>query len=104
VMNISQCKTDLPGEICQEADIENNSSIDQEDGVEPVAKKMKEIMEILMTKLRERKNSRSMKKIAFQEQISNQIREDMALGNQEFALQKEIARKMKNSRSNSKVP
>ena len=70
-MNISQSKTDSPEEVCQEGNVENNSSISQDDGVEPVANKMKETMEIFMTKLCELRNSKSIMKIAFQEQISN---------------------------------
>ena len=53
VMSISQSEPDSPDKVSQEANIEKNSAIDQEDGIEPIAKKMKEVWEALMTKLRE---------------------------------------------------
>jgi len=58
---------------------------------------MKETRGALMTKLGERRNSRSIKKIAFQKHISNHSREDVALRKQEIVLHKEIAQRMQES-------
>ena len=78
----------------QETSIENNSSFDQEDDIEPITKKMKKTRETMITKLREQRNSRSIKKIVFQEQMLNHIREDIVLRKQELPLQREVAQQM----------
>ena len=81
VMSNSLSETDSVENASQETSTEDTSSFDQEDYVEPIAKKMKVTREALMTKLQKQRNSRSIKKIALQEQMSNYIREDMALRN-----------------------
>eukprot|EP00794_Sanderia_malayensis_P002288 gene2288-2633_t len=75
----------------------DSDSAEEDNIIEPIKKKMKQIRDTMMVDLRAKRNSRSIKQVGFQDQMLAQMKEEAEISKEELKIQKEIAEQLRNS-------